>query len=121
MPFVVLLLAALFRPGNPLPKLWLLATFLTTLVFTHLILVHWHYYLMCCPAVALLCGITLNWWEDLWAQLLSRPWLRLALVGLALTLSAIDGIITMKVSIYYDSYPQQISLLIHHTLNQTTS
>jgi hypothetical protein len=112
MPFVVLLLAALFRPGNRLPKLWLLATFLTTLVFTHLVLVHWHYYLMCCPAVALLCGITLTWWEGLWAQLPPRPWLRLALVGLALILSAIDGMITMKVSIYFDSYPQQMSSLI---------
>jgi hypothetical protein len=112
MPLVVLLLAAWLRPGNRLPKLWLLATFLTTLVFTHLILVHWHYYLMCCPAVAMLCGITLNWWEDLWAQLLPRPWLRLALVGLALILSVIDGMITMKVSIYYDSYPRQVSSLI---------
>ncbi len=112
MPFVVLLLAALFRPGNRLPKLWLLATFLTTLVFTNLVLAHWHYYLMCCPAVALLCGITLTWWEGLWAQLLPRPWLRLALVGLALILSTIDGMITMKVAIYYDSYPQQMSSLI---------
>jgi hypothetical protein len=113
MPFVVLLLLALFRSGNRLAKLWLLATFLTTLVFTHLVLVHWHYYLMCCPAVALLCGITLNWWEDLWAQLLPKPWLRLVLVGLALILSAIDGIITMKVSLYYDPYPQEMSSLIH--------
>ena len=112
MPVVVLLLAALLRPGNRLPKLWLLATFLTTLVFTQLVLAHWHYYLMCCPAVALLCGITLAAWEDLWAQLLPRPWLRLALVGLALVLSAIDGITTMKVSIYYDSYPQEMSAFI---------
>lgn len=111
-PFVVLLLAALIRPGSRLPKLWLLATFLTTLVFTNLVLVHWHYYLMCCPSVALLCGSTLARWEDLWAQQMPQAWLRLTLTGLALVLSAADGLITMKVSIYYDGYPQEMSRLI---------
>jgi len=38
LPLAGLLLAGLFQRGNRLPKVWLLATFLTTLVFTHLVL-----------------------------------------------------------------------------------
>ncbi len=112
LPFVVLLSVACIRPGNRLPKLWLLAMFLTTLVFTNLVLVHWHYYLMCCPAVAMLCGVTLARWDELWAQQMPQSWLRLTLAGLALVLSAVDGLIAMKVSIYYDSYPKKMSSLI---------
>jgi hypothetical protein len=112
LPLVALLIPALLRPGNRLPKLWLLAAFLTTVVFTHLVLVHWHYYLMFCPAVALLCGTTLARWEIYWTQEMPDRWLRLALAGLVLIFSAIDGVIATKVSIYYDSYPQQMSELI---------
>jgi hypothetical protein len=112
LPFVVLLSVACLRPGNRLPKLWLLAAFLTTLVFTNLVLVHWHYYLMCCPAVAMLCGVTLSRWDELWAQQMPQSWLRLTLTGLALVLSAVDGLISMKVSIYYDGYPKEMSSLI---------
>ena len=112
MPLVVILLIGLFGRGNRLPKLWLLATFLTTLVFTHLVLVHSHYYLMCGPAVAILCGSTLARYENLWAQQMPQAWLRMGLVGFALVLSAIDGLITMKVSIYYDGYPKEMSALI---------
>jgi len=109
---VALLGPALLRPGNLLPKLWLLATFLTTLVFASLVLDHWHYYLMCCPAVALLCGSTLARWEGYWAQEITRRWSRLALTGLVLVFSAIDGVIIMKVAIEYDYFPQEIGSLL---------
>ena len=112
LPMVALLVPALLRSGNRLPKLWLLATLLTTLVFTHLVLEHWHYYLMCCPAVALLCGTTLACWEPFWAQEMPKAWLRLALAGGVLVFSAIDGVITMKVAIHYDYYPQKIASLL---------
>jgi 4-amino-4-deoxy-L-arabinose transferase-like glycosyltransferase len=115
LPLIVLLAAALLRPGNGLPKLWLAATFITTLIFTHLVLVHWHYYLMCCPAVALLCGATLARWEDFWAQEMPRQCLRLGLAGAALALSAVDGVIAMKVSIYYDGYPKAMSEIIRQS------
>jgi hypothetical protein len=115
-PLVALLVPALLRPGNRLPKLWLLATFLTTLVFTNLILDQWHYYLMCCPAVALLCGATLARWEPFWAQEMPRAWLRLALAGVVLVLSAIDGVIAMKIANDYDSFPSELSVVIReHT------
>ena len=112
LPMVALLASALLRPGSRMPKLWLLATFLTALVFTHLVLAHWHYFLMCCPAVALLCGTTLARWEIFWAQELPRPWLRLALAGLVLIFSSIDGVIVMKVSIQYDSFKRNLSVII---------
>ena len=116
LPFVVLLLTALFRPGNRFPKLWLAAMVPTTLVFTHLVLVHWHYYLMSCLPVAVLCGTTLAAWEDLWSQQMPRPWLRLSLAGLALVLSAVDGLIAMKVSIFYDPFPKEMAAVIQqHT------
>lgn len=116
LPLVVLLVAGLIQRGNRLPKLWLLATLVTTFVFTHLVLVHWHYYLMCCPAVALLCGSTLARWESFWAQEMPQNWLRLALAGTALALSVMEGLITMKISIYYDYYPNEMSQVIReHT------
>jgi hypothetical protein len=112
LPLVVLPLTALFRPGNRLPKSWLLAAFLTALMFTRLVLEHWHYYLIFCPAVALLCGSTLARWEIFWAQELPRPWLRLGLAGLVLIFSTIDGVIAMKVSIQYDSFKRNLSVII---------
>jgi hypothetical protein len=112
LPFAALLLAALFRPGNRLAKLWLLATLLTTLVFTNLVLIHWHYYLMCCPAVALLCGATLARWENFWMEEIPKQWLSITLVGVMLVFSAIDGVIAMKIAIDYDYFPQKMSVLL---------
>src|SRR5207253_400548 len=101
---------------NGAPKLWLLATFLTTLVFTHLVLEHWHYYLMCCPAVALLCGATLAKWEPIWTERISRPSLGFALIGATLMLSAVDGLNAMKISLNYDPFPQEMAqVLREHT------
>ncbi len=112
LPFVVLLLAAWLRPGNRLPKLWLASMVPTTVVFTHLILVHWHYYLMACFPVALLCGSTLADWEEILARQMPQTGLRLSLAGLALALSAVDGLIAMKVSIFYDPYPAAMAAVI---------
>lgn len=116
LPFVALLLAALLRPGYRLPKLWLLATLLTTLVFTNLVLIHWHYYLMCCAPVALLCGATLARWENFWAKEIASRWFRFSLVVVALAGSALDGVIAMKIAIDYDYFPKAMSALVRqHT------
>jgi len=116
MPLAILMIASLLRKGNLFPKAWLLATFLTTLVFTHLVLEHWHYYLMCCPAVALLCGATLARWEPFFSQEFSWPRLIPALAALVLIFSAIEGIISMKIAIDLDSYTADVSKVIHdHT------
>jgi len=116
LPMVALLVPALIRRGHRLPKLWLLATFLTTLVFTHLVLAHWHYYLMCCPSVAMLCGATLVRFEDFWRREFSSRLCGLALAGLVLFFSTIDGMVAMKIAIDYDYFPKEISALIRqHT------
>jgi len=113
LPMFLLLAAALLRPGNRMPKAWLLATLPTTLIFTHLVLEHWHYYLMCCPAVAMLCGATLARWENFWTQEMPRPCLRTALAGLILVFSAVDGIVAMKVSLLYDPFKKNLATVIH--------
>src|SRR6266850_1591627 len=116
LPLAGLLIAALVQRGNRIPKLWLLATFLTTLVFTHLILAHWHYYLMCCPAVALLCGATLARWEEFWTREMPRQCLRLGLALIVLVFSATEGLMAMKIGIDYDPYPKDMAALLRqHT------
>jgi hypothetical protein len=116
LPLSALLVLALVRPGNTLPKLWLLAALPTTLVFTHLVLEHWHFYLICAPAVAMLCGATLARWETFWAQEMPLPALRTALAGAILIFSAIDGVIIMKVAGDYDYFPKLMSAqIVRHT------
>jgi len=119
LPVMALFMAAFLRRGNWLPKLWLTATFVTIFIFANVVLVHWHYYLMCCPAVALLCGTTLERWESCLAGEFARPRLSVALAGLVLIGSAVDGIISMKIAIEYDSYTKNMSQVIRdHTQPQ---
>jgi hypothetical protein len=116
LPMVFVFILGLLRPEAKLSKLWLLCAGLVTLVFTHVVLVHWHYYLMFCPAVALLCGAAAARWENVLVQEVSQRWLRLGLVLLTLTFSAIDGVIATKVSIYFDSFPAEMAVVIQkHT------
>jgi hypothetical protein len=116
LPVAVLFFIPFVRPGNWMPKLWLVGAFMTTLVFTHLVLEHWHYYLVSCPAVALLCGATLARWEPFWTQQLPSPRMALALAGLALALSAADGLAAMKIPLSYDPFPREMGRLIaEHT------
>ena len=111
-----LLIAGLLRRENSLARFWLLATFLVTLTFTHVVLIHWHYYLMCCPAVAILCGTTLSRCEELWIQTALWKPAFIGLAGLLLMGSALDGLITMKIAADYDQFPQQMSSIIReHT------
>jgi len=112
LPFFGLFVMALLQKGNRLARFWLLSALLTTFIFSHLVLVHWHYYLMFCPAVALLCGPTLARLENFVSQQISQPWLQLALAGLVLGLSAVEGLIMMKISIYYDRYPAEMASII---------
>jgi hypothetical protein len=115
LPMSLVLFAGLFRPGNLMAKLWLAATFLTMLVFTHVVLIHWHYYLMCCPAVALLCGSTVVGWEDIWLRNGISQRLLTAFAGIALMLASVEGILSMKV-LNYDQFPAEMAALIReHT------
>ncbi|HEV2208625.1 MAG TPA: glycosyltransferase family 39 protein [Verrucomicrobiae bacterium] len=112
LPLAALLALALVRPGNRFAKLWLAASFIPVLIFTNVVLVHWHYYLMCCPAVALLCGATLAAGEARWAPALRSPWLAPSLLAIALLGSAIDGMIASKFAIHYDYFPSEVAGLL---------
>ncbi len=52
----LVLFALVNRKGHPFARCLLAGAVVTTLVFTHLVLHHWHYYLMFAPAVAMLCA-----------------------------------------------------------------
>lgn len=112
LPMSVLLVPALLKRGNALPKLWLFGAFLTTLVFTHLVLEHWHYYLMCCPAVALLCAGVIARLDDLWSAEWQWSWLRLVLAATVLVFSAVEGVLAMKIAIDLDDFPKRMAQVI---------
>jgi hypothetical protein len=112
LPLAVLLLCALFRRGQRLPKLWLAATIPVTLVFTNLVLAHWHYYLMCSLPVALLCGATVAAWEDSWSKFLPSAALRTLIAGGVLSLAAVDGLVAMKIFTYRDPFPAAMAAVL---------
>ncbi len=112
LPLAGLLLLALFRRGDALPKLWLLAAFVPILVFTPIILQQWHYFLMCSPAVALLCGSVLARWEVYWSRELPQAWLWPVVAGIVLVGSSIDGLLAMKIGLYYDYFPQHVAAIL---------
>ena len=107
-------LALADRKGNPAARCLLAGPFLTTLVFSHLVLHHWHYYLMFTPAVALLCAEGLAVLEIRFAPQSSKPAFSLFVSGL-LGLSLLQGLMGMK-SLTYDPYPARMAAIIRqHT------
>jgi hypothetical protein len=119
LPMAALLFVGLLRPGCRLPKLWLGSTLVVTLIFTNLVLEHWHYYLMCCPAVAMLCGLALCRGDELLAQEVRSIWLRLGLVCVVLIFSAIDGLNSMKLAGDYDPSTRELSASIRQYTRPT--
>jgi hypothetical protein len=86
----------------------------TTLVFSHLVLVHRHYYVLYSMGIALCLGAGLLWLEikiheslPKWASL-TVPFL---LAG-ALFLATIQGLMGMEVILNYDPYPKQMAKII---------
>lgn len=113
LPLAVLLVVGVLRPGNQVLKA---AAFVTTLLFTNLVLAHWHYYLMCAPAVAMLCGVVITTWNDALRTQLSSANLRTWLLALGLFLAAAEGLAAMKLGADLDPFPRQMSQVIReHT------
>jgi hypothetical protein len=81
---------------------------ITTLIFTHLILHHSHYYLMLAPAVAMLCANCFLWVKDSFPMSIRRGQGLVAVVGVLLTLSLIQGLMGMKFSQLFDPYNKKI-------------
>ncbi len=109
---------ALFFSSNKLAKAWLIAALVTTLIFSHLVLVHRHYFILYSPAIAMLCAAGVVRLESLLN--LRVPWQRtLTATGLCavLLLSAVQGLIGIKIVLDYDPYPQ----LMARTIDQYTT
>jgi hypothetical protein len=110
----LILIALANRKGNPLARHLLAGALLTTLVFTHLVLHHWHYYLMFAPAVALLCAEGVAVFETKFASPGPIPGFSLLIAGL-IGLSLLQGLMGMR-SLTYDPYPARIAQAIReHT------
>jgi len=93
--------------GHPVARTLIWACLLTTLVFTHLILHHWHYYLMLTPAAALLCAES---WSLIETRLSNSK--VLSLLGFTLLVLALfQGLMTMKI-FTKDDYPSKMAELI---------
>lgn len=110
LPMLGVLIWALFTRGHVIPKVWLACAGIVTLIFTPVVLNHWHYFLMCCVPVAFLCGtVFASWEEDL-----CRGTRHLGtVVALAVFVGcAVNGLITMKIALDYDPFPVQMSAVL---------
>jgi hypothetical protein len=85
---------------------------ITTMVFSHLILHHSHYYLMLSPAVAMLCANSFLWLKDSFPISLRPEQGLVAVVGILLGLSLVQGLIGMKISQAFDPYCRNISPVV---------
>ncbi len=107
------LYAFFFIKENAFPKMMLLSGFLTTLLFTHLVLHHSHYYLMFTPAFAIFCAQATSEWEK--RLTLTPGWqanLMWGMVAVVLGLSVVQGLIGMKVVLHYDPFPYDMAQVI---------
>ncbi len=102
-----------FFISPPLAKRWLLAAFVVVLIFSHLVLVHRHYFILFSPAVALLCAAAIRRLEDLARVREGRKAAGAAsVIVVMLLLSATQGLMGMKVVLDYDSYPHAMAQII---------
>ncbi len=118
LALVGLAVAGFFLLRSTLIRCWLLASAITVMVFTHLILHHDHYYLMLSPAVAILCAAAFQQLEDV----LVAKWPKLArwippATAVLLALALMQGLGELKiVSLATDPYPKRIARTIQeHT------
>ena len=105
---------------SSLVRYWLFASAITTLVFTHLILHHDHYYLMLSPVVAILCAAAFHPLENVlaanWPKL--TRWIPPATTVL-LVLALVQGLAGLKIVLYTDPFPKQMARVIHEHTAQT--
>ncbi len=112
--------ALLFGKRGSVSKYWLLGDVLTTMIFSHLVLHHRHYYLMYSPAIAMLCAQAVVDFEALaMPSVLSRERLWVGAAAVLLGLSLIQGLLGIKVVEEYDPYPRQIAALIQKYTNES--
>jgi hypothetical protein len=100
---------------NPAAKFLFLGAFLTTLVFTHLILHHYHYLMLFSPAVAILCAAAWERAEKQIIELGGNPRLTTVTAAAIIFLSLFQGLTSMK-AFTFDGFPAQLTAAIReHT------
>ena len=106
------------RRLHPAAKYFLAGAALTTLVFTHLVLHHYHYYLMFTPAVAILMGAAVTDAESFLTQHGIRPRLVTGVAAMLLLAGLLQGLFALK-AFSIDRYPGQIAdAILSHTSPQ---
>ena len=101
--------------GHPVARALCWAALLTTLVFCHLVLVHWHYYLMLAPAAAILCAEGWTLLEKNFERVSQGVSGLTVLAGTLIFLSLAQGLMGMK-ALTYDPYPAKVAQIVsQHT------
>lgn len=107
------------KNGDSGAKCLAAAAMLTTLVFSHLVLQHSHYYMMFSLSAAILSAQTVAGFEPACATCVPRPCTRAACIGLLLALSLIQGFIGRKVVYSYDTYPAKMARIIRENTKES--
>jgi hypothetical protein len=98
---------------NQLGRALFFGPFVTTLVFSHLVLAHHHYYLMYSPAVAILSADSVMHLERLLESQGFRQRLPFVLLAVSvLILSTVQGLIGIKAILGYDPYVARMVRLL---------
>jgi hypothetical protein len=103
------------KPGNPAAKGLLLGAVVTTLIFFHLVLHHWHYYLMFAPAVAMLAAAGWVAVEAKFSPGQGRSTWLVVFGALVIGVSLGQGLLGMR-GLTFDTFTPRMSALIRqHT------
>lgn len=98
------------RGNSAFAKFGILGGALVTLVFSHLVLTHSHYYLMFSAPVAILSAQAVAAIEEKFRSAGAEPSGRTAAVaGIVLALGLGQGLIGMRLPTHYDTYPDKIT------------
>ena len=92
-----------------LPLAHILGCVLTTMIFSHLVLHHSHYYFMFAPAVALLSANAWLWLRDSFPASPRNQLIVTGVAGLLFAMSLIQGLIGMKISAGFDPYYKAVA------------
>jgi hypothetical protein len=99
------------RRVHPAAKYLLVGGFLTTLVFSHLVLHHHHYYLMFTPAVAILVAVAIARAEKFFIGHNFKPLLVSGVAGVILLAGLFQGLMAFK-AFTTDPFPKNITAII---------
>ena len=113
--FLVLALAGgWLAPSRRVIVSLLLGALVTTLVFSHLVLVHRHYFILYSLGIAVCVGGSLLWLEDRLREFVSPRLGGLVpfAIWAAIFLGTIQGLMGIKIALNYDPFPKEMAKII---------